>query len=123
MQNLFAVFKKPYDVVSEEEGQFEEGFWKSGTQVFSTVWASIQPAQEEDEQFLPEGRSLSGSFRLFTFSKLKVADAGGRELGDKVIFNKQVYEVTGQLPWLNTLIPHHVFLMTRVLEKKASDYE
>lgn len=114
MSGPFAIFRKPLSVTRYAPGAYVDGFWVEGAPSTIQITASVQPASAEDMQTLPEGRRLTGAYRLFTDDTLFVAD--GQQQADVVQIDGHPYETMTTAHWHNGIVPHRSYLVSRVVE-------
>lgn len=113
----FAVFRKPVTVNRPGAGSYVDGFWQQGAPSQLTIQASVQPASQDDMELLPEGRRITGGYRLYTNDTLNLAS--GTQNADRVVINGADYEVMAEADWSNGIIPHKSYLVARVVEDGA----
>lgn len=115
----FAVFRKPVTVKRTQTGSYIDGFWQEGGVVSPdpVILASVQPASQDDMQLLPEGRRVTGAYRVYTNDMLNLAI--GTQNADRVVINGADYEVMAEAGWANGIIPHKSYLVARVVEDGA----
>ena len=113
---IFASFRKTLSVKRLQTGSYVGGFWVEGGLVdpAPTILASVQPASQDDMALLPEGRRVSGAYRLFTDSALLLAN--GSQNADRIEIKGADYEVMAESDWDNAIIPHRSYLIARVVE-------
>ncbi|MBT8412482.1 MAG: hypothetical protein KJP02_11895 [Octadecabacter sp.] len=112
--SLFAALRKPVTVTRYAAGAYVDGFWQEGGTSPVTITASVQPASQTDMQLLPEGRRLTGAYRLFTDDTMLLAS--GAQQADRVTIGGAEYEVMAEAVWENGLIPHKSYLVARIVE-------
>lgn len=112
----FAVFRKSVTVRRTAPGSYVDGFWQEGGLVTPApvINASVQPATQDDMQLLPEGRRITGAYRLYTNDTLNLAI--GAQNADRVSINGADYQVMAEADWSNGIIPHKSYLVARVVE-------
>lgn len=111
---MFNIFRKEVAVISKTEGAYVNGFWIEGSEVTTTIKASVQPISGKDVELLPEGKRLNESFKLFTDSELKVSIEGTNQNGDIISIYESLYEVVGREIWQNNIINHRAYLISRI---------
>jgi len=111
----FGVFRKPLTVKRTTAGAYVGGFWVEGGLVTPApvIRASVQPASQDDMQLLPEGRRISGAYRLYTDDDLMVAN--GTQNADVIEIAGADYEVMADASWQNSIINHRSYLLARVV--------
>jgi hypothetical protein len=113
---VFGFFRKTVTIKRKAAGAYANGFFQPGNETAISIQASVQPAGERDLQLLPEGRRAAGAFRLFTQSVLQIAQEGTGKNSDVALIEGAEYEVMAEMPWQNNLIPHRVYVVSRVAE-------
>lgn len=111
----FGVFRKPLTVKRTTAGAYIGGFWVEGGAVTPApvIRASVQPASQDDMMLLPEGRRVSGAYRLYTDDVLLLAS--GTQNADIVIIAGADYEAMADASWQNSVINHRSYLLARVV--------
>ena len=77
------------------------------------IKGSVQPANTDDMQSLPEGRRLLGVLKIYTDTKLRAAREGSYN-SDIIEIDGDDYEVAAVMPWQNGIINHYKILASRV---------
>ncbi len=113
----FDVFRRPVLVRRVATGQYVDGFWQEGAESEITISASVQPASQNDMKLLPEGRRVTGAYRLYTDDTLFLASDD--QNADRVMIGADQYEVMAEADWQNGLIPHKSYLVARIVEGTA----
>ena len=112
----FAVFRQDVAVERREPGAFVDGVWAPGVVSPSVTFikASVQPASQDDLERLPEGQRITGAYKLFTNDTLRLARDG--QEADRVQIGGDWYLVTAAEDWNNGIVPHNVYIVTRIVE-------
>lgn len=98
-----------------------DGRWSDGARTDSSITASVQPAQGEDLQALPEGLRSRRTIKVYTTTELRTADQQAGTSPDQLVLSglagvdDGTYEVQTVQPWY-ALLPHHKALATLVQE-------
>ena len=108
----FTTFRQSVTGYHRAAGSRSNGHWVEGASTSFTFLASIQPAGKNDMESLPEGRSNSKAYRLYTDTKL-VALAVGQS-PDLVSLFSETYEVVSEFPWRNNVINHYKYIVSKV---------
>lgn len=112
----FNVFRRTVSGTRKTAGGWIEGEWVEPSEDPITIRASVQPASQEDVQLLPEGRRLTGAYKLFTNDTLQVAIEGDNsQFPDVIHLPHGDYEVLAQAPWQNGIISHNEYIVSRRL--------
>lgn len=98
-----------------------DGRGVDGSSSDTEIMASVQPAQGEDLQVLPEGLRSRRTIKVYTETELRTADQQAGTAPDKLVLSglsgidDGTYEVQTVQPWY-ALLPHHKALATLVQE-------
>lgn len=93
----------------------------AGSSTDTSIEASVQPAQGEDLQILPEGLRARQSIKVYTGTELRTADQRGGTPADQLVISGLVgiddgtYQVQLIQPY-HALLAHHKALATLVQE-------
>lgn len=120
---MFGIFRKPMTGTRYADGEWVGGFWQEGEEEPLEFTASVQPASQLDMQLLPEGRRLTGSYRLYTDATLRAAREGTSQQADRVTINGEAYEVMAEMPWQNSIINHNAYLVSRMIQNDSENGE
>ena len=95
---MFDVFRKKLTVFRKGDGAFVDGYWQDGAESSFEILASIQQADAEVLESLPEGYRTRESYLLFTDGKLQTAIKDKRT-PDLVVIDNEKYIVAKIMPW------------------------
>ena len=107
-------FRKALVVKRHAAGTWNKGRYTEGAQSDINITASVQPATPEEMNLLPEGRSISETFRLYTSTKLLPANSSAGINADIVIIDGENYEVLSCATWQNDVINHYKAIVSKV---------
>lgn len=110
---MFDALRGPITVRRRAAGSWVDGQWVEGSESSITIQASVQPARQDDMEMLPEGRRLTGAYRIYTDAELTIATEAGDQNADIVEIRGADYEVTARADWQNRLIDHRRYIVTR----------
>lgn len=109
----FGVFRKPVTVTRPAQGSFVNGIWVDGTTTTLTIDASVQPANTNDLQSLPENRRTLGVYVLYSDVPFQSA-IENKQNPDIVKINGEDYEIAKSMPWQNDVVSHYKAMAVRV---------
>lgn len=98
-----------------------DGRWTDGASTDTSITASVQPAQGEDLQLLPEGLRIRRTVKVYTATELQAGDQQAGTSPDQLVISGLVgiddgtYEVQTVKPYY-ALLAHHKALATLVQE-------
>lgn len=98
-----------------------DGRWSDGAATDTSITASVQPAQGEDLQILPEGLRTLRAIKVYTAAELQPGDQQGGTSPDQLIISgltgidDGTYEVQTVSPYY-ALLAHHKALAVLVQE-------
>lgn len=108
-------FRQPVTARNVNAGSYTNGVYSEGS--FTATYeisASIQPSKPEDLENLPKGRRWSKVYRLYTDDTLIPVSASNN--GSQVLLFGDWYEVHGWGKWINNVINHNKYLVTKMDE-------
>lgn len=80
--------------------------------------ASVQPADSQTIQLLPEGIRKNSIFEIWTNKNLEIEPGqiipGSKEGIGVILLNGEYYKVYKIMPWQNQVINHYVYAIARV---------
>ena len=107
-------FRKPLAVKRPAPGSYVDGVWvDGGAPTEFEIMASVQPADAEDLQSLPENRRLAGAYRLYSDTPFQSL-LENEHNPDIVVIYGEDYEIAKCQPWLNGVLEHFKALAVRV---------
>ena len=81
----------------------------------TAIAASVQPAQGEDLEFLPEGVRVRDSRRLYTEVEVREADVSTKSKADWIVYKGAQYKVVNVRVY-DAVIPHYRAIMIKLQE-------
>lgn len=106
-----SLFKLPQVYYSKGAGAgYVNGIWTEAKTVAVLFEGTIQPLNANEIRNLPEGERTIGSIKIYTSTKLAVAQEGSTESGDIVVFQNRYYWCKYQNPYMSGLIEHYKFI-------------
>ncbi len=84
-----------------------------GAQTAGTVSGTLSAASPSDIARLEEGKRSRQCYKMMADSKLQIAAPGGL-LPDRVFVDPDWFEVSNENPWLNGVMPHYEYLITKI---------
>lgn len=87
-----------------------DGLWVEGAVTTNTIQASIQPASPRELARLPEGRSYSEAYTLYTDTELSADETVN---ADKVVLFGKDFTVVAVEGWRNGILPHFKAMVLR----------
>lgn len=106
-------FRKAVTVRRPPAGAYVDGRWVEGVPSEFSILASVQPANGEDLQALPEGRRKDAVYKLYTDTVLLSASPEAKRNPDRVVLFGEEFEVRNCQPWQNNVIPHFKVIVSR----------
>lgn len=107
-----AIPRRPLQCLRPGGSYDANGRWQESSGAPFTITASVQPLSGKELEKLPEGRNLSGVYRLYTDFRLQTVDDNGAKNPDRIVAgisptpNRQ-YEVIQVEEWQNGVVPHY----------------
>lgn len=95
-----------------ESGSWVGGRYVANAPLLSTFVGTIQPMPARESigyRDLPVGRINAGRVRIYSRKELKVG-IEGESRGDVVHYDGGRYEIKGDIPHRNNLIPHYKYI-------------
>jgi len=92
-----------------------DGRTVKGAAVDVIVWASVQPASDDDLQTLPEGERSRQAKTLLSKSELRVADEELRLPADHALIDGDVFEVR-RVSRERAILPHYRAVVVKLQE-------
>ena len=108
-----SLFKLPQVYYSKGAGAgYVNGIWTEAKTVAGTFLGTIQPLNANEVRNLPEGERNIGSVKIYSETKLNVAQEASSptESGDVVVFQDRYYWVKYQNPYKSGLIEHYKYI-------------
>lgn len=91
---------EPVTVSSSLPGAYVKGHWVTGGVTTSTIFASVQPASNEDvNELRPEGDTLSSYKKFYSAYSFKPADKNTGTEADLLTFEGSDYKVLTVADW------------------------
>jgi hypothetical protein len=90
---MFDVFRRKLKVTRTSPGNYDTGLWGDGTQESFDIKASVQGADNEVLQTLPEGYRTKKVYVLYTSTELKTAQVDQATVPDVVTIDDEDYNV------------------------------
>lgn len=113
----FNVFRRPLTVERKTAGYYDEnGLYVEGATKKLVIKGSIQPANGEALQALPEAQRTVETYSLFTDASLNLADQAKGITGDVVNIKNIAFMVQTKQPWQNNVVNHNVYLLQKVAQ-------
>jgi hypothetical protein len=113
----FNVFRRPLTVKRQTAGFYDDnGLYVEGSTTQLVIKGSIQPANGEALQALPEAQRTVETYSLFTDASLNLASQQNGITGDVVNINNIAFMVQTKQPWQNNVVSHNVYLLQKVAQ-------
>lgn len=108
-------FRSLKKLLTEGLGTHTDGIWVPGTHSVSTVLCSVQPVvKATDLVSLPEGRHLSDYVKVYTDTKLKIAEDGTNVQSDIIVNGDFGYEIVDVAENQSNVIPHYRYIAYKI---------
>ena len=113
----FNAFRRPLTVQRKTAGTYEEdGLFVEGVASTLPIQASVQPANGEALQALPEAQRDLETYTLYTETALNVSSQDLGTTADIVTINGVRFVVQKKAPWQNNIINHNAYLVQKVAQ-------
>jgi hypothetical protein len=113
----FNAFRRPLTVQRKTAGTYEEdGLFVEGVSSTLSIQASVQPANGEALQALPEAQRDLETYTLYTETALHVSSQDLGTTADIVTINGVGFVVQRKAPWQNNIINHNAYLVQKVAQ-------
>jgi hypothetical protein len=90
---MFDVFRRKLKITRTLPGNYDPGLWIDGAKESFDIKASVQGADNEVLQTLPEGYRTKKVYVLYTSTELKTAQVAEATMPDMVIIDGEKYNV------------------------------
>lgn len=105
-------FRKAQNLIKRGPGSYVRGVWTQGTDVATTLYASVQPAIGQELLVLPEGLRTRATVKIYTDQELNTAENG--QTADRIEWRGHVYEIAMKAPYQSDVINHFKYYATKL---------
>ncbi len=117
-KSFVLTIQRPTQTASE--GKYINGRWVPGStsEPNSTfeIQTSVQPANEQDLEALPEGLRTEEIIKMFPSTSINTVDQHILQEADIIEYNSKKYSVIKVDAWQNNLINHYKVMANRIKE-------